>query len=188
MAALEALRPDGTWRTSQDVTVTWAGRTTSVRVDSVRTDITAGYGGLVIMSGQCIERTAPSMVDIALEGRSPEDLTELAVRIALFGENNPLGPMSFMVKLENPFDVIDSLGLPEDAVEPVARLFLTELLVGGARADRITRLAVGPAHLGVRRVALEWAPRRRYSNVLPDLRIAEGDVRVRTINVPGRTV
>jgi Domain of unknown function (DUF4062) len=173
IAALEALRPEGTWRTSQDVSVTWAGRTVPIRVSTVRSETSAGRGGVVTLLGQCVERGMVSLVDVAVEGRTPEDLTELAVRVGLFGEEKA---MSFMAKIDNPFDLIDRLGLPEDTIEPVARLFLTESLVGSSRADRITHLDVGPPHRGVRRVVLEWVPRRRYSNVIPEQRRVEGDV------------
>jgi hypothetical protein len=177
MASLESMRPDGTWRTSRDVTVTWAGRTVGVRLDSVATETTGGRGGLVTVTGQCVPGSVSSFVDMSTAGRTAEELSELAVRIALFGEPNPLGPMSFMVELDNPFEFLAGLRLPEDAVEPVAHLFLTELLVGSGRAERITHLDVGPPHRGARRVALEWAPRQRFSNLIPELRRVEGDVR-----------
>lgn len=179
LAALEALRPDGTWRTSQDIVVTWAGRTVQVRLDAVTTETSAGRGAQIKVTGRCVERSRSSLIDVAFESRTPEDMTELAVRIALFGEENPLGSMSFMAKLENPFDVIDSLQLPADAVEPIAGLLLAESLVGSGRAERITHLAVGPSNHGVRRVELEWIPRRRYSNVSPSPRRVEGDVQSR---------
>jgi hypothetical protein len=156
----------------------WGGRIETVQVASVRTETTAGRGALVTFVGERVERGRPGLVDVAFESRTPEELTELAVRVALFGEENPLGLMSFMAKIDNPFEVIDRLGLPEDAIEPIAHLFLTESLVGGGRADRITHLDVGPPHRGARRVLLEWAPIRRYSNVTPDARRVEGEVRV----------
>jgi hypothetical protein len=176
MAAIEQMRPDGTWRTSDDVVVTWGGRSVPVRVQSVRTETSAGRGGTVTFIGRCTERHATTLHDVAFDGRTPEELTELAVRIALFGDENPLGPMSFLAKFDNPFPLIESLGVPEDSAHAVAHLFLTELLVGSGRAEQITRLHVGPRHLGVRRVSLAWVPSRRHINTEPEPRQVEGDV------------
>lgn len=119
------------------------------------------------------------MIDMAYGGHSAEDLTELALRIELFGEPNPLGDMSFVARIGDPFEALEGTRLPADAVEPVARLLLTESLLGSGRAERITHLDVGPAHLGRRRIALGWEPRRRYANTIPVPRRIEGDATVR---------
>jgi hypothetical protein len=181
LAALEAMRPDGTWRTAQEVVATWRGRTTAVRLETVRTETTAGRGGVVTIEAGRVEHSGSSswVTDMSTSGYSAEDLTELAVRVALFGEPNPLREMSFLAKIDDPFEELDGLRLPADAVEPVARLLLTESLVGTGRAERITHLDVGPAHLGRRRIALGWEPRRRYTNVTPEPRHIEGDVTIR---------
>jgi hypothetical protein len=180
IAALEALRPGGLWSGSQEVDVTWSGRNEWVRVISVETETTAGRGRNVTLIGQRADRQSmrrPAFVDVALAGRSPEDVTEIALRVALLGEPNPLGPMGFMAAMEDPLAVVDSLGLPEDAVEPVTHLLLTEQLIGSGRAERLTALHVGPKHLGSRRVSLSWLPRRRYTNVAPQERQIEGEAR-----------
>jgi hypothetical protein len=179
IAALEAMRPGGLWSGSQEVEVTWGGRNEWVRVTAVETETTAGRGRTVTLTGQRADRQSirrPGFVDVALAGRSPEDVTEIAVRVAVLGEPNPLGPMGFMAAMENPFSVVDALALPEDAVEPVVHLLLTEQLVGSGRAERLTALHVGPKHLDSRRVSLTWLPRRRYANVAPQERRVEGEV------------
>lgn len=180
LAALESMRPDGIWGRSHESVVTWAGRTAPVRVEEVRTETRAGRGARVTLVAQ--RNSGPptgSMVDGSMEGRSPEDLTELALRVALFDEPNPLGLMGFMAEIGNPFEILDEVRLSADAVEPVVALLFTEELVGGQRAERITRLQVGPLHRGRRRVELEWAPRQRSSNVIPDRRRIEGEVLIR---------
>lgn len=182
IAALEALRPGSAWRGPHEVNVTWSGRNEWIRVAGVETETAAGRGRALRIEGQRVDRPSmarPGLVDVALGGRSPEDMTELAVRIALFGEENPLGVMSFMAAMKNPFDAVDALGLSEDAVTPVAHLLLTESLVGAGRAERLTALQVGPSVVGSRRVAVAWLPRRRFTNVVPDERRVEGVVRSR---------
>ena len=176
VAALEALRPGGIWSGPKEVKATWSGRTENIAVKSVETHTAAGRGARVSLTAERAAPTSgrPALVDVALSDRSPEDLTELAVRVSLFGEQNPLGMMSFMAKMDNPFPTIESMRLPEDAVQPVAHLLLTEALVGSARAERITSLEVGPRRNGARRLLIAWQPKQRYSNHVPDERRVEG--------------
>jgi hypothetical protein len=179
LAALEAMRPDGMWGRSGDSVVTWAGRTVPVTIESVQTETTAGRGARVTLVARQLDRhLGTSMTDVSMGERTPEDLTQLALRVALFGEPNPLGSMSFMAELDNPFEALKGVRLPADAVEPVAALLFTEAFVGSGRADRITNLQIGPPHRGRRRFAMEWVPRPRYSNVTPERRGIEGDVAI----------
>ena len=101
---------------------------------------------------------------MAVEGRSPEDLTELALRVTLFGDNNPLGLMSFMANSPNPFDQVAPHRLAEEIVGGVVRVLLTETLVSSGRAERIKSFRLGPAHRGRRRLAMSWLPRQRYTS------------------------
>ena len=72
LAALEAMRPDGTWRTTHDLTATWRGRTAMVRLDTVRTQTTAGRGGIVTIEARRVERSgASSMIDISTGATPP---------------------------------------------------------------------------------------------------------------------
>jgi hypothetical protein len=179
VAGLEALRPGGFWSGNHEARVTWSGRTENVRVGSIITETSAGRARDVQVVAETVSSTSfRPMIDVALGDRPPEELSELAVRVALLGEENPLGVMSFMISMDNPFPVIESLRLPEDAVEPVAHVLLTEELVGSGRAERITSLQVGPKHRGERRVRIAWMPRRRYTNVAPEEREVSGTIRV----------
>lgn len=144
---------------------------------SVRTETAAGRGSQVVVTAERAQPPSnrPSFVDMAVSGRTPEDLSKLAIRVAVFGEPNVLGSMGFMVKMINPLPAVEAMRLPEDAVEPVAHLLLTEELVATGRADRITSLQVGPRRGNVRPVTLGWQPRKRYSNATPAERLLEGD-------------
>jgi hypothetical protein len=178
VAALEGLRPGGIWRGAHDVRVTWAGRSDYMTIKSVETQTAAGRGSVVTIVADTASPPAgrPAFVDMALSNRSPEDLGELAIRISLFGEPNPLGSMGFMAKMTNPFPIIELLGVAEDAVHPIAHLLLTEDLISSGRADRITSLQVGPKRGGSRRVTVAWQPRRRYTNLVPEERLVDGEV------------
>lgn len=115
-----------------------------------------------------------------MNGRTPEDLTELAARVILLGEPNPLDGMSFMVDGRNPLSSLEGVGLPEDSVESVALLLVTELLVGERGVDHITAFRLGPQRTGRRRLSLSWIPRRRYVNVEPVERSIAGETLLRS--------
>lgn len=177
IAALEELRGDQ-WGRGGNTRVTCAGRTYAARVDSLTVEAEGGRARQVRLEATRVaDENRSTLLDVAYESRSPEDLTELAVRVALFGEPNPLGSMSFFAEMANPFEVLNALELGEDAIPAVAEVLLVEELVGSGRADRINALRVGPNRHGSRRVLLEWLPRRRYTNVVPEPRSVEGEVR-----------
>jgi len=115
-------------------------------------------------------------MDVGVGDRTPDDLTELAMRVTLLGEPNPLGPLSFFAEMANPFTLLAGLGLSEEMLPGVAEVLLTEELVGGGRAERLTSVRIGPRRGGSRRLAIEWLPPRRYSNVIPERRRIEGEV------------
>ena len=92
----------------------------------------------------------------------------------LLGEPNPLDTMSFMLSGTSPLPALESVGLPEDAVEQVAVLVITELMVGERGVDHLASFRLSPGKAGRRRLRLAWMPRRRYTNVEPAERSIEG--------------
>jgi hypothetical protein len=112
---------------------------------------------------------------MAYDGRSSEDLTELAMRIALLGDPNPLGNMSFLAAAENPLLAIADLRVPEDSFEQISQLLISEELIGRRGAGHITQFRLGPQRLGHRRLRLGWMPVRRYQNQDPVEHLIEGD-------------
>ena len=179
VAELEGLRP-GDWGGNQLSRITCAGRTHAVRIDDVVVEATAGRSRLVRIEATKIREPSnpPGLLDVSYGEWSPEDQTELALRSALFGEPNPLGPMAFMAEMANPIADLEQMGLDEDSFVGVAGVLLVESLVGSGRAERVTALRIGPARSG-RPVRLEWVARRRYSNVEPERRQIEGKLRHR---------
>jgi hypothetical protein len=83
--------------------------------------------------------------------------------------------MSFMVSGTNPLPALEAMGLPEDSVEQVALLLITELMVGERGVDHLTSFRLSPRRAGRRRLRLAWMPRRRYTNVEPVERSIEGE-------------
>jgi hypothetical protein len=89
-------------------------------------------------------------------GLSPEDLTELGLRVGLFGETVPerLGMMEFMVDSSDPLAELGEVQIPEAGVQSIARLLLVERLVGTKRGARIERFALGPLSRSQRHLSL----------------------------------
>jgi hypothetical protein len=115
---------------------------------------------------------------MAVNGYSADDLTEIALRTALFGEQNPLGTMAFLAEATNPLPALNGLGLSEDAFGQVARLLMIEELVGRLQGGHLTQFDISPARGRTRRIRLGWIPDRIYENVTPQPRVIEGEVHV----------
>jgi hypothetical protein len=171
--SLEARRPGNSYGRNSETRITWPGGTTPVRIATVTSETTSSQSRSITIVGNRVPENRSSHFEVAYEGRSPEDVTELAMRIALLGEPNPLGAMSFLAAAENPLLAIANQRLPEDSFEQIAELLITEELIGRRGAGHITHFRLGPQHLGHRRLRLGWMPVRRNQD--PAERVIEGD-------------
>ena len=174
-ANLENRRPSNAFARHAETRITWPGSTARVRVAAVTSETSSSRAKTVTVNATRLPEDHSSLLEVSLEGRSPEDLTELALRIALFGEPNPLGAMSFMASAQDPLPALEGLGASEDAFAQIAGLLITEELIGRRGADHISAFRLGPTRAGSRRLLLGWFPRRRYVNVEPMERRIEGD-------------
>ena len=174
-ANLENRRPSNAFARHAETRITWPGSTARVRVAAVTSETSSSRAKTVTVNATRLPEDHSSLLEVSLEGRSPEDLTELALRIALFGEPNPLGAMSFMASAQDPLPALEGLGVSEDAFAQIAGLLITEELIGRRGADHISAFRLGPTRAGSRRLLLGWFPRRRYVNVEPMERRIEGD-------------
>jgi hypothetical protein len=172
---LEARRPGNAYGRNSETRITWPGGTTPVRIASVTSETTSSQSRTMTIVGNRVPEDRSNHLELAYEGRTPEDLTELAMRIAVLGEPNPLGTMSFLAASENPLLALADLRLSEDSFEQIALLLITEELVGQRGAGHITQFRLGPQHLGHRRLRLGWMPVRRYQNQDPVEHVIEGD-------------
>jgi hypothetical protein len=113
---------------------------------------------------------------VGTSGFSPDDLIEISMRVGLLGEQAPsqLGRMEFLLNAGDPLAELQTLQIPEGAVQPLSRLLVVEQLVGSHRASAIERFSIGPARRGERHVELSWWEPRRYTNVEPGRRTIEG--------------
>ena len=107
-----------------------------------------------------------NMLEVSLADKTPDDLTDVALRTALFGEPNPLASqhMDFMAEMPDPLEPLRVAGAPDEIVRSLAEVMIIDELVGSGRAARVTQFKLGTSVGGLRKLELEWEPRRRYVN------------------------
>lgn len=177
--AIEGLRGDSGFR-GDDVRFAWAGRSRLVRVTSVRTTTTTARSKMVQLVLETREAPHDYMVEMSVNGRSAAELTEAALRTALFQERNPLGDqhLGFMAKMSDPLEPLRAARVSDEITRPLAELLIADALVGSGRAERLTDFRLGASVGGSRRLKLAWQPRRVYSNQPAAARCIEGQVRL----------
>jgi Domain of unknown function (DUF4062) len=182
VAQLEAQRSDR-WGRHDAATFTYSGRMRRCSIEDIEVTTTAGTGADVLIALAVSELASDSMSEMSVSsgGRTytREDLTEIGLREALFGEATPLDDFaSHMATIGDPFAPLAGLGLSEEIVRPIAHLLLTEALVGSGRATRIKRFRLGPPIAGRRRFELAWEEPRRFENARTEQRQIEGEVSI----------
>ena len=177
--ALESLRGERGFR-GDDARFTWGGRSRFVRVASMTTTTTTARSKTFVLRLETREAPRDHFIEISVNGRSPADLTEAALRSALFGVSNPLTDqhLGFMAEMPDPLEALRTARVPDEIARPLAELLVVDALVGSGRAVRVTDFRLGANVGGGRRLTLSWEPPRQYSNERATTRSIEGDVRL----------
>jgi hypothetical protein len=172
---LEQLRPDQQGR-GGEARFTWQGRSKYVRLRALETTTTSARSRTMQLGFAVTGETRDSILDVSVGGFGPDDLTEAAVRTAVFGERNPLSRqrMDFVTELPDPWLPLRDHPVPEESLRPIAELLLTDVLVGSGRAARIVAFKLGVAVHGKRKCVVAWQTPRRYSNASETIRSVEG--------------
>lgn len=175
--ALEALRGERGSR-GDDARFTWAGRSRYVRVQAVESTTTTARSRTIRLHLEVIEAPRDNMLEMSVGNLSPSDLTQAAMRTALFGDPNPLTDqhMGFFVEMHDPLRPLRDAHVSDEIVRPLAELLIVDALVGSNRAARVTEFKLGIAIRGVRQLAVSWEPPRRYSNESIKHRTIRGEV------------
>ncbi len=166
--ALETLAPDN-FGVREDHRLTWSGRCRHVRMTNVRTTTTTARSSLMHLQLEVVESNRDHLLDVVINGQTPDDLTDFALRAAMFDEQNPLAPhhMGFTAKMSDPFQPLRDASVPDEIVRALAEVMIVDELVGSGRAARVTTFRLGASVGGMRRLELSWEPPRRYTNVRP---------------------
>ena len=177
--ALEVIAPDN-FGAVKEHRFTWAGRCRYVQVANVQSTTTAARSKLMHLELLAVEGHRDPLLEVAFNGQTPDDLTDAALRIALFGEPNLLARehMGFMAEMPDPFQRLRDTGVPDEIVRSLADLMIVDELVGSGRAARVTQFRLGASVGGLRKLELEWEPPRRYVNEEPERRHLGGQVRL----------
>ena len=179
--ALERMRPDE-FHHGRPVPIVTARRAGEGRVTAVVTETQAASVHEVELTADVSWADGrPDSMEASFSGFSPDDQTEIGLRAGLLGEPLPAQldrNFGSMIDTDDPLADLDGLGLPPSAEESVARVLVVERLLGRGRASRLTQFALGPPHLGARRVEVEYVEPQRYANQTPQIRRIEGTRRV----------
>lgn len=173
---LESLRPDQ-WGHGSETTITTSQRSGTATVERVTSETRAASSTRVKLEGRVAwaDGSGDPMA-AGTAGLSPEDLTERGLRAGLLGEPLPeaLGMMEFMIDASDPLAELSGAQIPEAGIQSVARLLVVEQLLGGRRASRVERFALGPPVRGERHLSLTYVEGRRYTNAEPATRTISG--------------
>ena len=177
--ALEALAPDH-FRAGEAHRFTWTGRCCHVRVANVRSTTTTARSTLMHLQLVVVEGHREPLIEVGFENYTPDDLTDVALRTALFGQLNPLANqhMDFMAEMPDPLEPLRVAGVPDEIVRPLAEVMVVDGLLGSGRAARVTLFRLGASVGGQRRLELEWEPAQRYENEGRERRQLDGRVRL----------
>ena len=69
-----------------------------------------------------------------------------------------------MAEMPDPLVSLRDAGAPHEIVRSLAGLMIIDELLGSGRAARVTQFKLGASVRGLRKLELEWKPRRRYVN------------------------
>ena len=169
--ALETLAPDSFGRQGEH-RFTWSGRCRHVRVANLRTTTTTARSRLMHLQLEVVEGHRDHRLEVAFNGLSPDDLTDVALRAALFGEPNPLARqhMDLMAEMADPLRPLRVARVPDEIVRALAEVMIVDALVGSGRAARVTTFRLGASVGGLRRLEFAWEPPRRFTNERPERR------------------
>lgn len=162
--ALEALAPTPPWfGAGEERRFTWDGRCRCVRVASVESTTTTASSTLMDLQLKVVKGKQDPLPGVGFGGQTPDDLTDKALRVVLFGESNPLATQHMglalrMVKMSDPLQPLREAKVSEEIVRSLAEVMIVDELVGSGRAARVTKFRLGASVGGQRRLELEWEP------------------------------
>ena len=159
---------------------TWSGRSKYVKVAGVHSKTTSARSKMFRLELEIEEAPQDSLIEVSFGGKSPADLTEIALRSVLFGESNSLAGqyMGFTTEINDPLAPLRENPVSEEIIRPLSELLVTDLLVSTGRARSIRRFRLGVAVRGRRNLTLSWEPPKRYSNETTTVRSVSGEAKI----------
>ena len=175
--ALEATRGDQ-WSRGTKARFTWSGRSRHVKILAVKVTTTSARSKLFRLTLEAVEAPQETFLEMSIGGRTPADLTEIALKGVLFGEPNPMADqhMNFATEIADPLRPLREETVSEEIVRPLSELLVTDVLVGSRRAVGIREFRLGVPIRGRRKLTLGWEAPKQYSNEKTTIRTIHGEV------------
>jgi hypothetical protein len=175
--ALEATRGDQ-WSRGTTARFTWSGRSRRVKIVAVKVTTTSARSKRFRLTLETVEAPQETFLEMSIGGRTPADLTEIALKGLLFGEPNPMADqhMDFATEIDDPLRPLRVETVSEEIVRPLAELLVTDVLVVSGRAIGIREFMLGVPIRGRRKLTLGWEAPKRYSNDRTTIRTIHGEV------------
>jgi hypothetical protein len=162
---------------SASIRVAYENRVLTGQLRGIDRTVEAGSGAHVDIHIEGCEPARPNTSRFGTGGLSPDDIVDRSLRNIFFGESVPdsLATLGGVVDVGlAPDDLTAVFALSEEIVRPVARLVISDGLVGSGNASAITHLDLGTRNADSRPMRLEWIEPRVYSNAVPGGRSVEG--------------
>jgi hypothetical protein len=140
--------------------LTYSGRTLMAEVKEVQITTRAARSRDLVIEAAVSEPPQPTTY--SFDGVSWDEMTELALRVSILGEPNPLGMMAGQAEISNPLPEVVAAGVSAEALRAVCELVLTEVLVTQRGVTRVLRLRLGSSIASRRAFQLEWLPGSQY--------------------------
>ena len=101
--ALEATRGDQLSRGTK-ARFTWSGSSRHVKIVAVKVTTTSARSKLFRLTLETVEAPQEAFLEMSIGGRTPADLTEIALKGVLFGEPNPMADqhIDFAAEIDDP--------------------------------------------------------------------------------------
>jgi Domain of unknown function (DUF4062) len=142
--------------------LSFSDRTVAAEMQSVATTTRAARA--VEFEVELKVNQPPQPTRITFNGMPWDELTKLAIEVSFFGAPNPLGLMQHMAQIPNPFQVLQAAGVAEEALRPIARLLVSELLIVERGIERLVGFQLGRSIRGRRRLRISYQVPAPYSN------------------------
>jgi hypothetical protein len=153
--------------------LTYSGRTVVAQSEGVEMTTRAARSRDVVIEAAISEPPEPTTY--SFNSMSWDEMTELALRVSILGEPNPLGITAGQAEISNPLPEVVAAGVSAEALRAVCELALTEVLVTQRGVARVVRLRLGASIGGRRAFQLEWLSSSQYGEpAVP--RVLQGSV------------
>jgi len=161
-ANLEGMR--GSWWYLPDRRFTYANRSRLIEVKEVISSVESSRSTRVKIAmtpSSASQDDRPTHITIGSEDYTTDDLVAINLRKAMFGEPGPRYTQIIGGTLKDPLEPLRKLNVPDEVMRSLARLFITEALVGPGQASAVTRVLLSPGSNGEREILVEWQPRSK---------------------------